>query len=80
MSRFRGGIVLACLVALPAVARADTFDDYINPILAKAVTSKVAERVKQLTPADLAQHSRAIPGLTAPLVVVKTNTRWSVPR
>src|ERR1700680_3856440 len=71
--RFTIGLVLAALVAAPSVARADAFDNYTNPILAKVPASKLAEPVKQLTPDMLVQHSRVLPGATAAFIVVKTN-------
>jgi hypothetical protein len=61
------------LLAVPVVARADAFDNYTNAILTKIPGSKQAESVKQLTPEQLVQHSRAIPGATAAFLVVKTN-------
>jgi hypothetical protein len=61
------------LVALPAVARADAFDHYTNPVLAKAIKSGAAEAVKQVTPEQLLQHSRVLPQATAAMVIVKTN-------
>ncbi len=65
-----GGAVV--LVPAPA-APADTFDNYTNPILAKVPESKSAEAVKRVTPEMMVQHSRVLPGVTAALVVVKTN-------
>jgi hypothetical protein len=67
------GTTLALLLAGPAPARADAFDNYTNPILAKAIASKLAMPVKQLTPELMVQLSRALPGVTAAFVVVKTN-------
>lgn len=64
---------VAVVFALPALARADAFDNYTNPILAKVPTSKSAEPVKQLTPDMMVEHSRVLPGITAAFVVVKTN-------
>jgi hypothetical protein len=65
------GVVVA--LVMPAAAMADAFDNYTNPILAKVPASKSAERVQQLTPEMMVQHSRALPGITAALVVLKTN-------
>jgi hypothetical protein len=66
-------ILLAAFLAAPAAARADAFDNYTNPILAKVPGSKLAEPIKKLTPELMVSHSRALPGTTAALVVVKTN-------
>jgi hypothetical protein len=71
--RFALGLVLAALVAAPSVARADAFDNYTNPILAKVPGSKLAEPVKQLTEELMVVNSRALPGVTAAFIVVKTN-------
>jgi hypothetical protein len=69
----RSSIGLAVILAIPALAHADAFDNYTNPILMKVPGSKLAEPVKQLTPELMVQHSRALPGMTAAFVVVKTN-------
>jgi hypothetical protein len=66
-------IALVALMSVPAGARADAFDNYTNPLLAKLPGSKYAEPVKQLTPEVMVQHSRALPGATAAFVVVRTN-------
>jgi hypothetical protein len=73
MRRFRAGAVFAALLLAPAAARADAFDNYTNPILAKVPGSKSAEALKQLTPEQMVEHSRALPGATAAFVVVRTN-------
>ena len=67
------GTALAAMLAIPALARADAFDNYTNTILAKVPTSKLAEPIKQLTPELMVQHSRALPGGSAAFVVIKTN-------
>ena len=71
MSRFV--LLSAALLALPASARADAFDNYTNPLLAQVVKSPSAEQVKQLSSEAMLQHSRALPGITAAFVVVRTN-------
>src|SRR5205823_3981278 len=73
MSRSSLGTALAALLVVPAVARADAFDNYTNPILGKAPDSKLALPVKKLTPAMMVEHGRALPGATAAMVVVRTN-------
>ena len=72
MLRFSLGVGLASLL-LPAIARADAFDNYTNPILAKVPDSKLAVPVKRVTTALLVEHGRALPGATAAMVVVRTN-------
>jgi len=73
MSLVRGSVVLTLFIALPALARADAFDNYINPILVKAAKSKAVKRVQKLSSADMIEHSRDVTGLTAAFVIVKTN-------
>jgi hypothetical protein len=67
------GTALAALFAVPALARADAYDNYTNSILAKVPASKLAEQVKKLTPELMIAHGRALPGITAAFVVVRTN-------
>lgn len=57
----------------PALVHADPFDNYINPILAKVPGAKDVEKITKLTPADMVAHSRALPGINAAFIVVKTN-------
>lgn len=74
-----------CLLALaglifvdrPAV-KADAFDRYINPVLAKAPGHQNVKQVKQLTADLLLDHEGVLPNTTAALIVVKTNdNRWA---
>src|SRR5262249_31853511 len=59
-------------------ARADGFDNYTNPVLAKVPGADGAQEVKQLTPALIAEHDRVLPRTSAAFLVVKTNDgRWS---
>jgi len=59
-------------------SRADTFDNYTNPILAKVPGAAGAQEIKQLTPDMIADHDRVLPGTSAAFLVVKTNdSRWS---
>src|SRR4051794_35361202 len=66
-------LAVMMILALPALARADAFDHYINPILVKAAKSKAVKRIDKLTSADMIEHSRDVTGLTATFVIVKTN-------
>jgi hypothetical protein len=69
---------LALLLCLSVSARADAFDYYTNPILAKVPGADGVKEVKQLTPALLIDNDRVLPGTTQAMVVVKTNEgRWS---
>jgi hypothetical protein len=70
MSRW---LSLLTLAVLPLAARADAFDNYTNPLLEKVPGADGVKEVKQLTPDLLGDHDRVLPGITAALVVVKTN-------
>jgi hypothetical protein len=61
------------LVTLSSKARADVFDLYTNPALAKAAGGKDAKEVKQLTPADVVDHDRVLPRIPSAFLVVRTN-------
>src|SRR5687767_11398156 len=66
------------LFVAPALAWADSFDHYTNPLLSRTAESKSAEKIKQLTPDAMIEHARALPGITGTFVVVKTNdNRWA---
>src|SRR5262245_28837391 len=66
---------LLCLAFFlaPALAGADAFDNYTNELLSKLPDSKNARRVKELTPEVMVENSRAVPGLKAAMIVVRTN-------
>ncbi len=60
-------------VLFPAIVCADTFDNYTNTILAKIPEAKSVQKITKLTPQLMIEHSRALPGITAAFIVVKTN-------
>jgi hypothetical protein len=64
-----------CLAVLleASPARADAFDHYVNPVLAKAVEDKAFKELKELTPDQISDHDRVLPGLAGAFVVVRTN-------
>jgi hypothetical protein len=63
---------------MPALVRADAFDHYTNPILAKVPEAKAVEKITKLTPEMMVQHSRALPGVSGTFIVIKTNDdRWA---
>jgi hypothetical protein len=66
-------IVAALFLLTPRSARADAFDHYINPILAKVPQAKGVKQVKQLTPSEMADHLDVLHGITGTFLVVKTN-------
>jgi len=70
MSRW---LSLLTLAVVPLAVRADAFDNYTNPLLEKVPGAEGVQEVKQLTPDLLSDHDRVLPGITAALVVVKTN-------
>ncbi|MFO0966740.1 MAG: hypothetical protein U0793_14295 [Gemmataceae bacterium] len=61
------------LFLVPSLAHADAFDNYTNQILAKIPESKNARLIKELTPEVMVENSRAVPGLKATMIVVRTN-------
>lgn len=69
----RSLIVLAVSCLMPTVLLADAFDNYTNFVLKLIPGAKSAEKITRLTPELMTQHNRALPGITAAFVVVKTN-------
>src|SRR5438270_8199178 len=65
--------VTAAWLAPAGPARADAFDHYVNPVLARAVERKAFQEVKRLTPALILDNDRVLKGIPAAFVVVKTN-------
>jgi hypothetical protein len=66
--------ILAILAfAATGTTRADVFDAYTNPILARLVASPNVKEVKQLTTALIIDNDRVLPGSSGTFVVVKTN-------
>jgi len=69
---------MALVLIAPALARADSFDNYTNPLLAKIAESKSAEKIDKLTTELLVDNARVLPGINGAFVVVKTNdNRWA---
>jgi hypothetical protein len=64
--------VLLILSATPQ-ARGDTFDNYVNPVLARVPAAVGVKEVKQLTAELIADHEHVLPGITGAAVVVQTN-------
>jgi hypothetical protein len=61
------------LLLLTTAVRADAFDLYNNPALGKLVEGKNVKEVKRLTPSDVVDHDRVLPGVTSAFLVVRTN-------
>jgi hypothetical protein len=66
-------LLIPVFLVAPSSLRADAFDHYINPILARLPGSAGVEEVKQLTPDLIADNDRVLANLAAAFVVVKTN-------
>jgi hypothetical protein len=77
----RGLVLLFSLCVCVSVVqslRADSFDNYTNPILAKVSGAPGVQEIKQLTPSLIADNDRVLPGVSSAFIVVKTNDgRWS---
>jgi hypothetical protein len=69
----RCALSLLAALALAACARADAFDLYVNPTLAKLVAGKDVRLVKRLTPALVDEHDRVLPRIPSAFLVVRTN-------
>lgn len=74
--------LILCAAALALMnnpcAHADSFDNYLNAHLSKLAETKSAEKITQLTPDLMIEHTRALPGVAGTFVVVKTNEgRWA---
>jgi hypothetical protein len=74
----RRSLLVCVVLLLPAAVRADSFDNYTNPLLAKLVKSDGAAKVERLTTDKMVEHTSVLPGVPGTFVVVKTNDgRWS---
>jgi len=67
-------LLVAVLLFLPSLARADAFDLYTNPLLEKIKPDvEGVKELKRLTPENILDNSRVLPDSTSALVVVQTN-------
>jgi hypothetical protein len=66
-------VAIVAYPAWPASIRADAFDRYTNPVLARTPMAAGAQEVKQLTPSLISMHDQVLPDSSGTLVVVKTN-------
>jgi hypothetical protein len=65
------------LLAAPAL-RGDALDNYTNRVLAKVPGAPGVQKLRQATPALLAEHAGVLPGTTGALLAVRTNEgRWA---
>lgn len=70
--------LLCCLPSVvvllgPGWLRADPFDLYVNPVLALVPGAAGVKQVHELTPAQIMENDRVLPGITSAMIVVKTN-------
>ncbi len=61
------------LLALAGRGRADAFDNYTNPLLNKVMASDAAKEMKRVSPDDLLDNDRVLPGVDGAVLIVKTN-------
>lgn len=74
----RHAVLVTCALLIAPALRADSFDNYTNPILANVPESKLVKEIKQLTPALIADNDQVINDVTGAFLVVRTNeNRWS---
>jgi hypothetical protein len=67
-----GALLLGWWIFSPSPVQADAFDHYTNEILVKIPEATGVKKIAQLTQDQLVEHSRALPGITAAFVVVRT--------
>lgn len=66
------------VILVPAIARADAFDHYTNPVLAKASASANVEKVAKVTRAQLVATNDVLPAVSGSMLIVRTNEgRWA---
>ena len=63
MSRFLLCGLVAAALCIPSPTRGDSFDHYTNVILTKVPKSAGTQQVKQLTPQQMVENARVLPGV-----------------
>ncbi len=66
-------VSMVLLFTVPALCKADTFDRYTNPILAKASESSDVKPITKLTMADVAKHNDLFQETGGVLLIVRTS-------
>lgn len=66
-------LALVVFLGISSAAHGDTFDRYVNPVLAAALEAEGVQERKQLTLDAIASGDRALPGTTGAFLIVKTN-------
>ena len=69
----RSLLASAVVLALAGRGRADAFDNYTNPLLNKVMESDVVKEMKRVTPDDLLDNDRVLPGVDGAVLIVRTN-------
>jgi hypothetical protein len=78
MSLRRFPLAVLGLVLAAGLGRADTFDEYTNPVLAKVPGADGVKEVAELTSEQILDNEEALPNLKGALLAVYTNDdRWS---
>jgi hypothetical protein len=72
-SRFGLIAAIVTVAFLTRSIRADVFDYYTNPVLDKMLEGKNVKEIKQLTPNDIIDHDRVLPGIPSAFLIVRTN-------
>ncbi len=73
MFRLRCSIAGSALLLLVLPARADHFDYYTNPVLAKAIEDGVLKELKELTSDQMAEYADVLGDSSAVFLIVVTN-------
>src|SRR5262249_9180303 len=78
MLRMRLFLALTCCPMIPAIGRADLFDNYTNAVLAKVPEADGVKELPELSSEQILESEEAIPNMKGALLVVYTNdARWS---
>jgi len=66
---------VVALILFAAISRAEQFDYYTNPVLAKAVSDGTLKEVKELTSDQAAEFGSALPDSPSAFLIVVTNDK-----
>lgn len=69
----RSLLASSIVLALAGRGSADAFDNYTNPLLNKVMESDAVKEVKRVTPDDLLDNDRVLPGVDGAVLIVRTN-------
>ena len=68
-------LAAVAVLALSAFGRAEQFDYYTHPVLAKAVGDGMLKEVKELTADQIGEHTGALPDSSSTFLIVATNDK-----